>query len=277
MDSVYLAYGRQLVEDCEDAWNESVDGDITSSADTDAMVGTYAAKFTATGILAPNDIPATEVVALDLTAYTHLVWWAKSGQTWNAGNFDMMLDNSANCASPIESLDFEAMTANQWKSHVAALSTPASLGSIISVGVKAIAGMDAADTLFIDDVFATTARQFSTLSVMGLDRPDDVMFWPPVSETLLGGTVHEDINAFRRRITLDLKVMTSTTDYNFLMNWLRNDYKYVIGANDIVRVVLEDPEAHAFEWLSGLDVTKASTITVLERSVRTAHPVSWGY
>jgi len=278
MDSVYLAYGRTLIEDCEDAWNESVAANITATADAEEMVGTYSAKLTAGDTIAGNTVLATEVVAPGtLVAHTHLVWWSKTKTATSAGDYRFLLDNSGSCASPLETLNFEVSAAGRWRSNTVAFVTPANLTAVISAGVESETGMDAGDYVFVDDVFATTARQFSTLSVRGLDRPDDVVFWPPVKETLLDGTLHEDINAFRRRITIDLKVLTSVTDFNFLMTWLRNDYKYIIGTNDIVRVVLEDPESHAFEWLSGLDVTKASTITCLERNVRTAHPASWGY
>ena len=279
--SVYLAYGRTLIDNCEDAWNEGGSGSITSSLDSsDYQVGAGSAKLLATGSISANTLLQSEVVSANVTAHTHVVCWSKvnNANLLTSGYFQLLLDESANCASPDESLNLGTHVINQWRSNVLTMNSPSSLDAVISVGCKVITdAMDSTMAIWLDEVFATTARSFSVLSVRGLDRPDDVVFWPPVQETLLDGTIYEDINAFRRRITIDLKAMTSTTDFNFIMTWLRNDYKYVISDNDIVRVVLEQPDSHAFEWLSGLDLTKGATITVLEKAVRTAHPASWGY
>ena len=111
----------------------------------------------------------------------------------------------------------------------------------------------------------------------GLTRPDDAILWPPISEPLLDGTIHEDINGFRRRITLDLEAINNVAKMKFLSTWARADIKYVIGANDIVRVVLEEPEMFGLEWLGGFEEAHKLTLTGLERSIRTSDPVSWGY
>ena len=70
----------QLVHNCEAAWDELVDGDVTASLDTsDYKVGAGSAKFVCAAGLANGDIIATDdITSMDLSTYTRVLIWLKS-------------------------------------------------------------------------------------------------------------------------------------------------------------------------------------------------------
>ena len=153
------------VEDCEDAWNESTHGSITSSADTgDKKVGSASAKLLTTAAIATGNILATEAISsLDLTAKFYVQLWVKQSFTTHIdGYLQLLLDDSPSCASPVESLDIPAMKANTWTQVTLPLVNPGSDGSIISVGIKNTGGpLGDAWTIHIDDINAITVGQLS--------------------------------------------------------------------------------------------------------------------
>lgn len=149
----------QLVEDCEDAWNELVDADVTESADTtDYKVGSASAKFVCAAGIANGDIIATESIgSLDLSGHTMLLFWAKSSVAINtAGDLQILLDDTANCASPIVTLDVPVLSAATWK-LCRATGTFTGASAIISVGAKLTANDPGAFNLWIDEVRAAKA------------------------------------------------------------------------------------------------------------------------
>lgn len=149
---VYI--GNLLVEDCEDAWDESVDGDVTESADSsDYKVGSASAKFVCAAGLGAGDIVATEVISKDLSGYDVLMAWVKSSVELAAGDWQLLLDNTASCASPLKSLDLPALAANTWTRILLDLGDASGLTTLISVGLKQIVDKGAMN-FWIDDVQA---------------------------------------------------------------------------------------------------------------------------
>ena len=69
---------NSLISACESAWDEQVIGSVTATADTaDYKVGSASAKFAvAAGFT--TGIIGSEVVSIDLSADTELLFWAKS-------------------------------------------------------------------------------------------------------------------------------------------------------------------------------------------------------
>ena len=144
--------GGLLIEDCEDAWNEYVASNITSTADADCKVGSYAAKLAVGSAVAAGAILATEAItALDLSGRKEISLWIKSSVTIDANDLQLLLDNTAYCASPLETLNIPALAANTWTKIALILANPGSDTAIVSVGVKMVVDKGAFD-LFIDDV-----------------------------------------------------------------------------------------------------------------------------
>lgn len=143
------------VERCESAWSELVDDDVTASADTeDKREGSASAKFVCAAALGAGDIIATNTVSLDLSGYTHIEGWIKTTvATSAAGDLQLLLDNTAQCASPLETLNIPALSADTWTRFRLALANPESDTAIISVGLQHTTDIGAA-TIWLDDIKA---------------------------------------------------------------------------------------------------------------------------
>ena len=146
-----------LVEDCEDAWDESVDSGVTSTADTsDYKVGTASAHLAVDDSVSAGDILATEAItSTDLSSATKIRMWIKSSVDTAAGDLQLLLDDSADCATPLETLDIPALTANTWTEVELTLANPASDTAIISVGLKYVTDLGACD-IWLDDLEGIT-------------------------------------------------------------------------------------------------------------------------
>lgn len=141
-----------LIEDCEDVWNEQVDADVTASLDTsDYKVGSGSAKFVCAAGLGNGDIIASEVVSVDLSAYTRVIAWVKSSvNITTAADLQLLLDEHGLCASPL-ALDIPVLVANTW-THISIAAVLADYNATISVGLKLTANDPGAFNLWIDDI-----------------------------------------------------------------------------------------------------------------------------
>jgi len=144
-----------IVEDCEDAWNESVGPDVTSTLDTtDKKVGAGSAKLAVAAGASAGDILATEAIEpLNITNAYQIALWIKCSVATVAGNLQLLLDNDAKCVSPLETLNIPALEAGTWTRVALPLATPANLTAIISVGLKYAVDIGACD-IWLDDITA---------------------------------------------------------------------------------------------------------------------------
>ena len=140
----------QLVEDCEDAW--AAEANVTATADADCKVGTKSAKLAVAGAAGAGVLLATEVVgSMDLTAYKHINLWVKSSVELAEGDMQLLLDDTATCASPIKLLDIPALSAATWTLVRLDLGDASGLTAVISVGIKQVVDKGAFD-LYADHV-----------------------------------------------------------------------------------------------------------------------------
>jgi len=146
------------VEDCEDAWDESTDAEITASVDTDdKKVGSGSCKLLkSSNAIAADTILATEVISKDLTSYTQIKLYIKCNFEREPGELQLLLDDNANCASPVETLNIPKLEADTWKHVTLNLATPASCGAIISIGLKTTVRLPSRDLFefHLDDIKA---------------------------------------------------------------------------------------------------------------------------
>lgn len=144
-----------VVEDCEDAWAEVTVTNVTSEADaTDKKVGSNSQKFTI-GADFTTGIVGTEALgsATNLSIYNSVWFWIKSSVATQAGDLQLLLDNTAECASPVETLDIPALAADTWTLVILSLANRPNDTAIISVGLKLIRDLGA-QVINIDDVRA---------------------------------------------------------------------------------------------------------------------------
>lgn len=150
--------GSDVVEDCEDVWNELEDGDVTQTLETtDVQVGSGALKWVIAEEMVAGDIIATETISVDLAtdSYEGIRLWIKSSVDTADGNLKLLLDEDANCASPSETLEIPALTADEWTQVNMSFDSvgDADLDTLISVGIEYDADLGEC-TIYVDDVNA---------------------------------------------------------------------------------------------------------------------------
>jgi hypothetical protein len=145
--------GSLLVEDCEDAWNEHVNAHVTGSADAaDYKVGAKSAKFEVVSAGA-TELLASEVITKNLQAYDILYMWIKCTINTAAGDLQILLDDTGECASALKSLNVPALVSNVWTRIALPLGDASGLGSLISVGLYQVTNL-ADCNIWLDDLRA---------------------------------------------------------------------------------------------------------------------------
>jgi len=130
------------LEDCEDKWDELVDGGVISGVDAIWFKkGTKSIKLQVTLDVAPDDILATEVVALtDMHLDTHIKLWIKSSVDCAEGDLVFMISEVAECGgiegTTLKSVDIPVLVAGIEKECTIALGTMTDFEAIISLGIK---------------------------------------------------------------------------------------------------------------------------------------------
>ena len=139
---------------CDSVFDETVDSDFTVSVDTeDYKRGSAANKFVIAAGASAGDIATDSITSVNLAKYDFIEFWIKSTVATSAGNLKILLDDSASCASPIETLNVPALTASTWKYCRVALSNPHTDTAIISVGLEYDSDLGAC-TVHLDDIKA---------------------------------------------------------------------------------------------------------------------------
>ena len=146
-----------VVHDCESAWTELDGTGVTASTDNaDYKIGTKSAKFVITGAATAGEILATaSISSKNISAYTYLDVWIKCSVGTNAGDLQILTDDTAQCASAIEAINVPALSANTWTRVNLKLATPLLNIAIISIGLKQVVDIGAC-TIWLDDVRAVT-------------------------------------------------------------------------------------------------------------------------
>ena len=139
---------------CGAAFDETVDSDITVSLDTeDKKQGSQSCKFVIAAGASAGDIATDSITSKDISGYDYIEMWIKSTVATSAGNLKLLLDNSASCASPIETLNVPALAADTWTFVRMQLSNPETDTAIISVGLEYDSDLGAC-TVWLDDISA---------------------------------------------------------------------------------------------------------------------------
>ena len=141
---------------CNSAFDETVDSDFTVSVDTqDKKKGTGSNKFVIAVGASAGDIATDSIASKDISKYDYLEGWAKitrsSETAISAGNLKILLDDSASCASPLETLDIPALTDDTWTFFRIKLGNPELDTAIISIGLEMDSDLGAC-TVWLDDL-----------------------------------------------------------------------------------------------------------------------------
>ena len=160
-----ISYAR--LHDCGTTFDEKTDSDFTQSLDTkDKKQGSQSLKMVVAAGASAGDFVTDSITSKNISGYDYIEMWVKSTVATSAGNLKLLLDDSALCASPLETLSIPALTADTWTFVRMQLSTPELDTAIISVGLEYDSDLGAC-TIHIDDIVAVAN---STAEWATLDR-----------------------------------------------------------------------------------------------------------
>jgi len=155
------------LEDCEDKWDELVDGGVISGVDAvDYKKGTKSVKLQVTADVAADDILATEVLgSIDMTSDTHVKLWIKSSVACeNADDLKLRLSNVAECDGEegvtMKTVNIGTLVANTW-TEVTLSITNDYLNDVDSIGII-MHGDIGECTIHIDDVRRVVTGEAAT-------------------------------------------------------------------------------------------------------------------
>jgi len=120
----------------------------------DRKQGISANKFIVPAAAGQNQIVTESISSKDISKYDYIEGWVKSTIDVTAGHLQILLDDTANCASSLETLSLPTLTADKWTFFRVALSNPEIDTAIISIGLKySTGGSDlGACTVWLDDI-----------------------------------------------------------------------------------------------------------------------------
>ena len=139
---------------CAVAFDETIDSDITVSLDTkDKKQGSQSNKFVIAEGASAGDLATDSITSKNISGYDYIEFWVKSTVATSAGNLKLHLDDTASCASPVESISIPALTADTWTFVRDQIDNPELCSAIISVGLEYDSDLGAC-TVWLDDISA---------------------------------------------------------------------------------------------------------------------------
>ena len=135
-------------------FDEKTDSDFTQSLDTkDRKQGSQSLKMVIAAGASAGDFVTDSIASKNLSGYDTIEMWVKSTVATSAGNLKLLLDDTASCASPLETLSIPALSADTWTFVRMSLANPETDTAIISVGLEYKRQIGAC-TVWIDDISA---------------------------------------------------------------------------------------------------------------------------
>lgn len=132
--------GGLSVDNCDAnpvEWADGSGGDVTPSRNTTSpQDGTAFVRLTVGAGAGVELLAYHDISSVNLTAYDSIGLWIRSSVATNSGDFQFVVDNTSACASPLETINIPALTANTWTWVNLAFVTPANLTAVVSIGIK---------------------------------------------------------------------------------------------------------------------------------------------
>ena len=142
-----------VIHDATTEWDEAAaPANVTRTVDAkDYKFGGASNRFAIAGGFTTGVVSSKAIASLDLSGYDYVEFWVKSTTATVAGDFTLLLDNTALVASALETLTIPALVADTWTFVRVALGNPELDTAIISVGLNAVNNI-AANTIWVSDV-----------------------------------------------------------------------------------------------------------------------------
>jgi flagellin FlaB len=139
----------------DSAWTSASTSNVTVTADTtDKKKGTASADilvkgaFT-TGLAAYKDLDAT----VDISKLDSIQLWIKATTTIALGEYEIVVDDTAGCGSPLENLDLPVLVTSTWSLVTLGITDNSDMTAIKCVGLN-IAVDKGTTTVNLDDILA---------------------------------------------------------------------------------------------------------------------------
>lgn len=150
---------RETLNDCDTAWD--AEANVTATADSSdglRVEGGNALKLVIADAVSAGDLLVTDAITeVDISESNTVTMWLRSSIAVAAGDFQLLLDNTAACASPIELIDIPALVVDTWTKVSLPLAKSDEDTAIISIGLKCITDLGAM-TLWVDDIWAEHSK-----------------------------------------------------------------------------------------------------------------------
>jgi len=156
---------EKTINNCEVAWDDETNG-ANALSTLYKVEGSYSNAITVSADAGAGELLSTDVISsVDLSQCDKVEIWMRSSVALDAGDMQLHLDNTAACASALETLDIPAMDANKDYVHVISLANPTSDTAIISCGIYQVCDKGAC-ILYVDHIraYKSTSREFVTLN-----------------------------------------------------------------------------------------------------------------
>ena len=146
-------YMEKIIDDCQVAWAAAAN--VTATADIAARkVNVKGAKLVIAAGFITGLVATRDFASIDLSGSRYIGFWIKSDIPVAANVLQLVLDETAACASPDETLNIPALAAGVWRYIIVAVTGAGTTrDATISIGINAASDPGAA-TLFIDDIRA---------------------------------------------------------------------------------------------------------------------------
>ena len=134
----------------------------------DKKQGTASNKFIIPAAAGTNQIVTDSITSKDFSKYDTIEMWVKitgiSGATTSLGDLQFLMDDTASCASPLETIDIPSISRDTWTFIRLTLANPETDTEIISIGVKHVTDLGAC-SIWIDDIMvvANDTAEWETL------------------------------------------------------------------------------------------------------------------
>ena len=129
------------------ATNTTVTVDTTDKKEGSGSADVVIAVGFTTGLAAYEDLSST----VDLSSIDSVQIWIKSSVATASGAIELILDDSAGCASSLENIDLPVLVANTWKLTTLAISDNTDMTAIKCVGLNVVTD-NGAQTVNMDNI-----------------------------------------------------------------------------------------------------------------------------
>ena len=196
---LYRTAGYRL-NDGETVWTAATTSVTVSATTTQVKVGTYSAGLSISATTSVGLVATSTVGTSNLSLQSSVAFWIRSSIDIDRGDLKLVLDETADCLSPDESLSVPALSANSWKFvklPFERASTTRDAAACVGISLATDRG---AQDVYVDEVLSSDDNSFfidgaqistasSTSYTDDCTGADDTAASPPTQNTTGGKIV----------------------------------------------------------------------------------------